>query len=1301
MTAPPISVRRMRARRRTTLLALPALLLALAFIFCAPARAADRIKGDVEVFTDGGYARLVFRFAKEVPVTISMHFPILIMKFATPVDVAVDRLNAGAPRYISAARIDPDGSAIRIALAHKLKVHSIPAAEKLFVDLLPQTWGAVMPGLPQEVIEDLARRAREAERLLQKHGLAAKARKARDIRVRVASQPTFTRYVFDLPDGVNVVPEEKTDGLLLNFDQKIRWDLADAIATLPPTLKSIGATLDQDSAAVKFTFNGHPKVRTFREDSSIAVDVTSGEGAAKRQGALLPELAPPPTVPAGDASIDKKTEMPVAAPLPKIAAKPEPPKPMPAQKAEAKPAKQATAPKSGEAKPAPERAAADKQPRAQAAPPGGAAPKPATKMAQAAPGATAPKPAADAVKSAMPKAAVPAMAATEARQPPPMAKAEAGKPPVHPAPPPHAQPSTGNTRVAAEVHRDGDSLRVEFPFAAPTPAAVFRHADTLWLVFDSQAAIDLAGLHANEDAAIRSARFTRAKDGAAIVRLKLARPRLVSVQNDGAAWIVDLSDSITVPTRPLTIARSVLGKNRAGIAIPFDHARKVHRIVDPAGDRLMVVTALAPARGFLKPQNFVELRALPSAQGVVLQPLADDVTVSLGPHKIVVSRPHGLTLSPTAIGQQELASSFRAVTFDTQLWGFNREAAFYARQSALIAKAAMAPPPKRRQARLDLARFYLAQNMLAEAKGVLDFTLSQERGADDVTGTVLKAVTNVMLDRPQVALKALANPQVGNQLDAPVWRAMAYARLGQWQEAHKRFKDVNDALGALPVELQRMALLEGLHAAIEVRDFTDAGRVLAELQTAGVPPAMAPAVAVLVGRIDEGLGRNEDALTNYRTAASAKERPAAAQGRLREIALRYQLGDLPRKDVVGQLETLTTVWRGDATETEGLKLLAHLYTEEGRYREAFHVMRTAMLAHPNSDLTRKIEDEAAVTFESLFLGGKANALPPIEALALFYDYRELTPIGRRGDEMIRKLADRLVAVDLLDQAAELLQHQVDHRLQGAARAQVATKLATIYLMDRKADRALAVLRATRTDGLSNEMRDRRLLLEARALSETGRHALALEMIENIKGHQAMRLRADILWAAKRWRRAAEQIELLYGDRWREFTPLSEPERVDILRAAIGYALADEQIGLARFRDKYMAKMADSPDAHAFQVVTAPIGTGGAEFKDVAQTVAGVDTLDAFLKDMRKRYPDADADTRARPAEIAGAPKPAPAPTVPAKPEAQKSVPEKAAANVPAKPAVAPAAPNAPAGTQLKPDGRPTGSISRVPKASGN
>jgi hypothetical protein len=40
------------------------------------------------------------------------------------------------------------------------------------------------------------------------------------------------------------------------------------------------------------------------------------------------------------------------------------------------------------------------------------------------------------------------------------------------------------------------------------------------------------------------------------------------------------------------------------------------------------------------------------------------------------------------------------------------------------------------------------------------------------------------------------------------------------------------------------------------------------------------------------MGRNEDALAAYQTAADSWDRPAAAQGQLRETLLRYQLGDL-------------------------------------------------------------------------------------------------------------------------------------------------------------------------------------------------------------------------------------------------------------------------------------------------------------------------------------------------------------------------------------------------------------------------
>jgi hypothetical protein len=347
---------------------------------------------------------------------------------------------------------------------------------------------------------------------------------------------------------------------------------------------------------------------------------------------------------------------------------------------------------------------------------------------------------------------------------------------------------------------------------------------------------------------------------------------------------------------------------------------------------------------------------------------------------------------------------------------------------------------------------------------------------------------------------------------------------------------------------------------------------------------------------------------------------------MREVMLRYTLKEINRAAAIAELETLTTTWRGDNTEIEALQLLGRLYTEENRYRDAFYVMRTALAVRPNSAMTRRIQDEAAATFDSLFLAGKGDALPAIEALSLFYDFRQLMPIGRRGDEMIRRLADRLVSVDLLDQAAELLQHQIDHRLQGAARAQVAARLAVIYLLNRKPDMALQSLRATRSSDLNNELRNQRLLLEARALSETGRHDVALEVVANVEGNESERVRADILWRARRWREAAEQIERLYAERWRDFAPLSDTERPDILRAAIGFVLGEDSLGLTRFREKYAGKMTDGPDSKSFQIVTTPLAATGAEFRAIAKAAIGVDTLEQFLRDMRARYPESSAVT---------------------------------------------------------------------------
>jgi len=247
---------------------------------------------------------------------------------------------------------------------------------------------------------------------------------------------------------------------------------------------------------------------------------------------------------------------------------------------------------------------------------------------------------------------------------------------------------------------------------------------------------------------------------------------------------------------------------------------------------------------------------------------------------------------------------------------------------------------------------------------------------------------------------------------------------------------------------------------------------------------------------------------------------------------------------------------------------------------------------------------------------------------MFYEFRELTPIGRRGDEMIRRLADRLVAVDLLDQASELLQYQIDRRLEGAARAQVAARLAMVYLMNRKPDRAIGALRTTRIADLSGELRQQRLLLEARAQSDIGRHDLALDIITNISGREAIRLRSDIYLGGAALARGlrTDRIVLRRSLARLQAAQLVREERRDPRGGR--YALAEDAIGLARFPRKICA--ADERRCRPRRVRDRK----RAGFRQqrrialIARMAASVDTLDGFLREMRTRFPDATAQSAA-------------------------------------------------------------------------
>ncbi|MBR1199136.1 tetratricopeptide repeat protein [Bradyrhizobium sp. AUGA SZCCT0240] len=1240
---------------------LATLLVLAGLTVASPGRAQDLVKGEATFTAPGGYARLVLKLAEDVESDVITAGSIIVIRFKRPVDIPVDKLSDAVPDYVGSARRDPDGSAIRLSLARRATINTMTAGERIFVDFLPDSWTGPPPTLPADVIRELAARARAAERALRAQLAVAAAKKKPPVRVRASVQPTFVRFVFEMPNGVNVSSVLNEQKLTLQFNGVLAFDLADAKVAAPPNIASITQRTDGDSSAVDIVLIGEVDVHSFREEKNYVIDVAfqQADKPAAEQ-AQAPAVAPPAVVhgPAARSGISAQIAAAQAGAHSKPLSDSIPPQHPPqlppvTSEAIAEQAKIEIRPgEPQEAPPAIEKAppAAETAPRASekmvpvVEQPAPVAEKPAPQVAVPAPAVeklpAVPQKAELAAEKMTPVETPKAAAASEAK---PAAAIETPKPaaPKKAASAVEAPKKTEPPAASVEARRDSDGLRVMFSFAVPTPAAMFRRADTVWLVFDQTGPIDVEQIRAKGGAIIGDVSQMPLEKGQAI-RIRLNRPQMPSLESDGRAngmaWTLTFADRVQAPPLPLQVLRNITDPALANVTVPLANPGLMHRLVDPdAGDTLLVVTAPPPTRGFIKRQDFVELSLLESVHGVVVHPNSDDITAEVGSDKVMLGRPGGLTLSSADVSAERATAAVRPL-FDAKEWRKNREENFLGRLDALIKAVAVAGDDGLAQARLDLANFYMARGMFQEARGVTNLILSESKaGSEDAAVVMVNAVASILIGHPERGLKGLASPVIGNGYDSQLWKALAFARQGKWADAREKFKNAEFSIAALPPEMQRILTVDAMRAALEVKDYAGASRRRSELEVVGVPKEMKPEIAVLRGRLAEALGHDKDALDAYRFAANSSDRPAAAEARLLEVLLRQRRGQLGQAEVLRELETLSAIWRGDAIELKTLAVLSQLYADEGHYEESLAAAKTATRLQPNSELARQGQDAASALFAQLFLSPKGEDMKPIDALGMFYEYRELTPIGRRGDEMIRRLADRLVAVDLLDQAAELLQYQIDKRLEGAARAQVAARLAMVYLTNRKPDRAVAALRTTRIADLSGELRQQRLLLEARAQSDVGRHDLALDIISNITGREAIRLRSDIYWASRQWREASEQIELYYADRWRDFKPLNAVEKGDVIRAVVGYALAEDAIGLSRFREKYAPLMLGDTDRMAFDLASKPAAGSSTEFAAIAKMAAGVDTLDGFIREMKVRFPDATARAPISPEMARGEP----------------------------------------------------------------
>jgi tetratricopeptide (TPR) repeat protein len=860
-------------------------------------------------------------------------------------------------------------------------------------------------------------------------------------------------------------------------------------------------------------------------------------------------------------------------------------------------------------------AAPDPQPRpAEPARPSPPAPAPAAAPPVAAPAVPAGPPPAQAPDSAL-NAGAQALAE--------QMRERLGRPAPPPAePPPEAATEDPAAATAAAAGRRSLVASLAFPWDKPTAAAVFRRAGYLWVVFDRYTEVDLSLLRRLGRGVVHHIEQRQSRT-ATVVRMIVEPGYAPSVRREGLLWIVDLMRQPYRPAHPIEVTPQAQSPVGPRLFLPVSEGGRAMVLEDPeVGDRFIVVPVIPLGSGVYPAHAYPDADLPVTAQGILIAPHTDDIVVNSTRNGVDVTAPGGLTFSPDLQEMKAMAN----VGTDTNLtrvldigqWMRGPEDEYWDNKTLLQQAVANAPAGRRTNARIDLARFYFAHGYGAEALGVLKVL---EDEAPEMVNTsafrALRGAASFLMGRYADAVADLGHPSLGGVEEATFWRAAAQAELGDPALQALTLRDFGGVIGTYPRRVKVPLALIGAKAAVAAADDLGANNFLTAARVQDNTPHEMAAITYLEGKLAEATGNYDTALEHWAELEDSTDRYYRAVATRDRVELLYALEQLDRENLIRGLERLRFAWRGGDFEFGLLMRLGGLYTEAEDFGKALRVWQQAATYFQDRPDAEVALDRMHETFRKLFYEGYADTIPAVKAIALYDEFRELTPTGPEGDEMIRRLADRLVSVDLLSEAARLLKRQIDYRLNGADKARVGARLGLVYLLDRRPGDAMQALLDSKSPNLPPSLDRQRTHLLSRALADLGKVDEAVDLLKGDDSRAAAMLRAETYWKNGQWAAAATALAALAPEPSRTLV-LTDDEARMVLDWATALTLAQDERGVAAVRRRYMQAMERTPFRDAFDLITTIPEDGVIDYRTVAERIKQAEDFKSFLAAYRDR-----------------------------------------------------------------------------------
>lgn len=860
--------------------------------------------------------------------------------------------------------------------------------------------------------------------------------------------------------------------------------------------------------------------------------------------------------------------------------------------------------------------------------------------------------------------------AAEEKTPPaeePLPSATPAPAPAAATPPAVREPAAQEGPFLVGVKPTTDGTRMDFPWKQRTAAAIFERGNEVWIIFSHEADMNASLLRTLLPKSI--VRIDQlAYPGASVLRLTTdGKTHAIAMQPKGSyAWQIMLSTQVPAATLDVPVSGERDDANKAYLQLSAFDVSDPLNFYDPhVGDLLVVIPTYELGRGIANKKTTPELTLLQTQQGIAIASLRDGLTTMRDRNGVKLYGAEALAVSQNLPVISVSAAPVPGVTATSNVmipydqW-YVAPKDFIDTRAIRIQAFENASAATKPEALMDLVRLYMGQGMAPEALGYLQLMQQQYPNYyRDNKLSLLTAAASLLANRIEDASRAIAAPELADVKEAALWRD-AISLFAPAPGVAQAVQQVSgeEAESAPPVaptaEMPQEAAPADSQPALQAPkrefDFLKYNKSYIRYY----PPRIRQRLAIMAADYYLNSGQDEQSVATYDTlnsdgilapvqpyaelmlgmVAAHKDKPKEAQrifdrlshqqqdpyiqarARYESAMMQYQRGIITPKQAADTIENIRMSWRNDGLEREMLYNLAQIYLKDKRYDDTLRSWKTLLQNFPGDPETLTLAGDMTELFENLFLHGLADDMPPLKSLALFYEFRELTPIGKRGDEIIQKLADRLAAVDLLDRATQLLEHQIKFRVSGETRARVGARLALLYLLNKQPQRALEVLEITNYGDTDGELRRQRLELSAQALAATKRPEEALSLLFNDDSREGGQLRLEILWNMQDWPNVINEAEDTLAARPDLTQPLTDPEAQVLLKLALAYAFEGDQTQLRYLRDYYMGLLGETPYKEIFDFITND--TNPLDTSDVALVAKQISRTESFLDTFRKK-----------------------------------------------------------------------------------